>query len=123
MELLISMKGEQINKAYSPHFSVMYTPTAIGNMYFLAEIREDDPEKLGRIKELIPVLWVELCVSGEFKLETTGIGFIVKKKVDENSDYMEQWERWVRFSRSLYREVARAIGEKLPESFDAEEVL
>ncbi len=115
MDLLISMRGEPISKAYSPNFSVIYVPTATKNQYFIAEIRENDREKLKRIEGLIPMLEDEFSGNDNFVFERTRRGFKLMKKVDINREYMKEWEDWVRFSQSLFKEIAKAIGEKVPD--------
>jgi len=118
LDLLISSKGEEINKGLTPLFSVMYMPTALDNLFFIAEIRENDPEKLEKIRALLPLLRDEFCTDDRFVLEVTTTGFKLKKRFDKEKEYMEEWEKWVKFSHNLYRGLAKAIGEEVPESFD-----
>ncbi len=114
MDLRIWMKGEELNRTI-PRWNVMFMPGDATNRYFIVEIREVDSEKLRQIKELIPMVERGFCSAGEFILKTTRFGFMLKKKVDEDVEYLEAWEKWVKFSQALFTELAMAIGEEVPD--------
>ena len=38
-------------------------------------------------------------------MENYNNGIIVKKKVDESREYMDEWEEWVEFSNTLFEEL------------------
>jgi len=115
MKILISMKGERIAESSSSYFDLMHVPSATKNHYFITEIREGDDEKLARIRELMPMLRDEFGGDDDFIFEPTGMGFKLKKRVDEKEDYREGWDRWVKFSQSLFAEIATTIGEEVPD--------
>ncbi|MCI0453981.1 MAG: hypothetical protein L0Y68_03165 [Candidatus Dadabacteria bacterium] len=104
MDLLISMKAETILKGLELASNIMTMPTAQSLGYFISEFREGDSEKIELLKHYGKILEDRLDKS-IFKLELTSYGFILKKKVDEDIEYKEAWERWVEFSRALYNEL------------------
>jgi hypothetical protein len=110
MDLLISMKAETIERGFEPHWSIMSMPTAQSRGYFIAEFREADQEKLRLLKRYAGILEGKLD-GNNFKVELTSYGFMVKKRVDEDIEYMQAWERWVAFSRILYNELLEVIGD------------
>jgi hypothetical protein len=110
MDLLISMKAETIERAFEPNWSIMSMPTAQSRGYFIAEFREADREKLGLLKRYAEILVGKLD-GNNFRVELTSYGFIVKKRVDEDIEYMQAWEKWVVFSRMLYNELLGVIGD------------
>ncbi len=110
MDLLISMKAEPIQKGLEPSWKIMSMPTAQSEGYFIAEFREGDPEKIKLLKRYAEILRGKLDGS-IFKIEITSHGFMLKKKVDENIEYIEAWERWVIFSRALYNELLDVVGD------------
>ncbi len=93
--------------------NLMQMPTAQSEGYFIAEFREADEEKLKIIKKYAEILENKLKGNSDFLIEHTRFGFILKKRVDEDIEYMEAWERWVRFSRRLYKELLNTLGEDL----------
>lgn len=110
MDLLISMKAETIQKGLDLDCNIMLMPTAQSQGYFIAEFREADPENLRLLKQYGDILAGKLD-GNNFLVEATPFGFVLKKKVDENIDYMEAWEKWVVFSRILYDELMDIVGE------------
>ncbi|MER3445636.1 MAG: hypothetical protein C4291_01845 [Candidatus Dadabacteria bacterium] len=109
MDLLISMKAETIEKGFEPQWSIMSMPTAQSGGYFIAEFRESDRGKLDLLKRYAEILKDRLD-GNNFKIDLTSYGFMVKKRVDEDTPYMEAWERWVNFSRMIYNELLDVIG-------------
>ncbi len=110
MDLLISMKAEPILKGLELDSNIMMMPTAQSGGFFIAEFRESDAEKLKLIKRYAEMLEVKLD-GNIFQIELTSYGFKLKKKVDEDIEYMEAWERWVVFSRTLYNELLDVVGD------------
>lgn len=109
MDLLISMKAETILKGLELSANIMMMPTAQSQGYFIAEYREGDSEKINLLKRYVEMLEDKLD-KNIFQIELTSHGFKLKKKVDEDIEYMEAWERWVVFSRALYNELLDVIG-------------
>jgi len=111
MDLLISMKAETILKGLYIDCNLMQMPTAQSEGYFIAEFREAEEEKLKIIKKYAEILENKLKENNNFLIEHTHFGFILKKRVDKNMEYIEAWERWVKFSRKLYEELSNTLGE------------
>ena len=109
MDLLISMKAEPILKGLELNSNIMTMPTAQSGGYFIAEFREGDPEKVKLLKRYVEILKDKLD-GRSFQIEPTSHGFMLKKKVDEDIQYTEAWERWVVFSRTLYNELLDVVG-------------
>ncbi len=110
MDLLISMKAEPIQKGLEPNWHIMSMPTAQSKGYFIAEFREGGKEKLKLLKRYVEILKDRLD-KNNFIIELTSLGFILKKKIDEDTPYMEAWEKWVIFSRMLYNELLDVVGD------------
>ncbi len=110
MDLLISMKAEPVDKGLEPYWKTMFMPTAQSSGYFIAEFREGDTEKIKLLMLYVDILRGKLD-SNNFLIEITSFGFLLKKRVDENLDYIEAWEKWVVFSRMLYDELIDVIGD------------
>ncbi len=110
MDLLISMKAETIERGFEPNWSIMSMPTAQSMGYFIAEFREADQEKLKLLRRYAEILEDKLD-GNNFKIELTSYGFKVKKRVDDDIEYREAWEKWVAFSRVLYNELLEIIGD------------
>jgi hypothetical protein len=104
MDLLISMKAEPIEKGLEPRWSTMSTPAAQTGGYFMAEFREGDQEKLRLLIMYAEILRSKLD-GEEFQIELTQFGFILKKKVDQDVEYIKAWDSWVEFSRSIYEKL------------------
>lgn len=110
MDLLISMKAETIERGFEPTWSIMSMPTAQTRGYFIAEFREADREKLELLKRYVEILEGKLD-GNNFRIELSSYGFTVKKRVDEDIEYIQAWEKWVAFSRMLYNELLEVIGD------------
>jgi hypothetical protein len=104
MDLLISMKAETILKGLELASNIMMMPTAQSQGYFIAEFREGDSEKVRVLIHYGKMLEDKLD-KNIFQIELSSYGFKLKKKVDDDIEYMEAWERWVEFSRALYNEL------------------
>ncbi len=111
MDILISMKAETIQKGLYMNCNIMQMPTAQTRPYFIMELREDDKGKLKLIKQYAEILQNKFYGDEQFLIEHTNIGIILKKRVDEDVDYMEAWDNWVAFSRNVYEELAQIVGE------------
>ncbi len=112
MELLISMKADTINKGiYFKESNIMQMPTAQSAGVFIAEFREGNEEKLKLLQRYVDILQKKLDGDQEYYLEPTPIGFKLCKKVEEDVEYMEAWEEWVKFSRNLLRELKEIVDE------------
>ncbi|HWP92765.1 MAG TPA: hypothetical protein VNN20_11295 [Thermodesulfobacteriota bacterium] len=109
MDLLISMKAETILKGLELGCNIMQMPTAQTGGYFIAEIREADEDKLKLLQDYAKILEDKLTGNSEFRVEHTRFGFILKKRVDQDIEYSEAWEKWVGFSRHLYEELSDFI--------------
>lgn len=113
MELFISMKAETINKGiYFSESNIMQMPTAQSQGYFVAEFREGDEDKLKLLNRYVDILQKKLEGDQEYFLQPTSIGFKLYQKVHEDVEYMEAWERWVKFSRNLLRELKEFVEEQ-----------
>lgn len=104
MEILISMKADDMNRTRFRNLQ-MDMPATQTNGYFIAEIRDSDREKIEMLKKYGEILLKKLNTRRNFAIEYTDIGFKLKKQVDNEKDYMEEWESWVEFSRELYNEL------------------
>ena len=111
MDLLISMKAETILKSLEYGPGMMRTPTAQSKPYFIAEFREDQDDKLKLLRDYAEILKKKFDRDKEFLIEHTNIGIILKKKVDENIEYMDAWDGWVAFTRNLYEDLLNFVGE------------
>ena len=111
MDLLISMKAEPIEKGLEPMCNLMTMPTAQSKGYFIAEFREAEPEKLKFLQQLATALNTEMSGDNDVVIETTPLGFKVKKPVGKDNDYMKAWEKWVSFSRLMYDKLTNIIKE------------
>ena len=111
MEILISMKADNLNKTVYQNLQ-MDLPSTQTNGYFIAEIREGEKDKLILLKRYAELLEIKLKEIGEFSLEDTILGFKIKRKVNYDNEYMDEWEGWVKFSRELYEELEQFIDEQ-----------
>ena len=112
MEVLISMKAEYLNKSiYFEQGSFMQMPTARTGETFVAEFREGDNEKLELLNRYVEILENKLNKDDEFQIEHTNYGFKLLKPVDQNKDYMEEWDEWEVFTRRLLNELKQVVGD------------
>ncbi len=113
MEVLISMKAEYINKGiYFEKSSFMQMPTAQTAEKFIAEFREGDNEKLKLLNRYVEILENKLNKDDEFQIEHTNYGFKLLRPVDQNKDYIEEWDKWVVFASTLLKELKQVVGEE-----------
>ncbi|MGB2692878.1 MAG: hypothetical protein WBB48_05465 [Thermodesulfobacteriota bacterium] len=116
MDLLISMQAEILNKGiYFESCTVMQMPTARTEEVFVAEFREGDTVKLKLLKRYVEILENKLTKDHGFKIENTNYGFKLLRPVDQNKDYMEDWEEWVVFTRQILIELKHVVGEEIQE--------
>ncbi len=121
MDLFISMKAETIQEHLFIKCNMMQMPTAQTNPYFIAEIREDDPDKLDLLFKYEGLLKNKLLNDDDYIIEHTNIGFKIKKKVDESKDYMQEWEKWANLSSMIFKELKRVVDEDEDDDDDEEE--
>lgn len=89
IDLFISMKAETIQEHLFIKCNMMQMPTAQTNPFFIAEFREDEPDKLELLFKFEDLLRNKLINDNGYIIERTDIGIKIKKKVDEKKDYME----------------------------------
>jgi len=111
MDLFISMKAQTILKGLYIDCNLMQMPTAQTEPFFIAEFREDREEQLKLLTNYARILQEKFDGDQDFLIEVTHLGFMIKKKVDENLEYMDEWENWVSFSRKLYEELIDVVGD------------
>ncbi|MGH7902000.1 MAG: hypothetical protein ACRENZ_09715 [Thermodesulfobacteriota bacterium] len=111
MDLFISMKAQTILKGLYIDCNLMQMPTAQTEPFFIAEFREDREDQLELLTNYAKILQEKFDGDQDFLIEFTQLGFIIKKKVDENLEYMDEWENWVSFSRKLYEELIDVVGD------------
>ncbi len=109
MDLFISMKAETIQERLFIKCNIMQMPTAQTNPYFIAEIREDDVNKLELLYKYDNLLREKLDGEEEYILERTNIGIKIKQKVDETKDYMEEWDKWTKFSYMIFAQLKKVV--------------
>ncbi len=112
MEILISMKADNMRRTKFRNLQMDMPDTQI-NGHFIAEIREAELDKIDLLKKYGEILLKKLNSKRNYAIEYTEHGFKLKKMVDYDKDYMEEWDGWVEFSRELY--------EQLKEFFEEEE--
>ncbi len=112
MEILISMKADDMRRTKFRNLQMDMPDTQI-NGHFIAEIREAEPDKIDLLKKYGEILLKKLNSKRNYAIEYTEHGFKLKRMVDYDKDYMEEWDGWVEFSRELY--------EQLKEFFEEEE--
>lgn len=104
MEILISMKPEG-NKSHI--FDNPYMNSACSNteQYFIAEIRDSDNHKIELLQKYANILLDKFYEAGNYSVENTQLGFRLKRKVNTNNNYTEEWDGWVKFSTLLHKEL------------------
>ena len=112
MEILISMKADDMRRTKFKNLQMDMPDTQI-NGHFIAEIREAEIEKIVLLKRYGEILLKKLNTKHNYSIEYTELGFKLKRQVDYDKDYMEEWDEWVEFSHELY--------EQLEEFFEEEE--
>lgn len=111
IDLFISMKAETIQEHLYIKCNMMQMPTAQTNPFFIAEIREDQAEKLEMLFRYEDLLRTKLIKDKKYIIERTDIGIKIKKKVDENKDYMEEWYEWTEFSEMIFKQLKKVLEE------------
>ena len=96
-------EAENINPTMFKHVT-MDMPSPQNNGYFIANTggrrrKNTDPSQI-----LLQYLRKNSRKSGIFLWKKFNNGIIVKKKVDESRNYMDEWEEWVEFSNALLEE-------------------
>ncbi len=90
---------------------MMQMPTAQTNPFFIAEIREDEPDKLEILYKYEDLLRDKFINDDKYIIERTNIGIKIKKKVDETKDYMDEWNEWTEFSNMIYKQLKEVLEE------------
>jgi len=111
IDLFISMKAETIQEHLFMKANMMQMPTAQTNPFFIAEIREDEPERLELLFKYEDLLRTKLLNDEKYIIERTSIGIKIKKKVDETKDYMDEWYEWTEFSTMIYKQLKQVLEE------------
>ncbi len=111
IDLFISMKAETIQEHLFIKCNMMQMPTAQTNPFFIAEIREDEPEKLQILFRYEDLLRNKLINDYRYTIERTDIGIKIKRKVDEKKDYMEEWNEWTEFSNMIFKQLKEVLEE------------
>jgi hypothetical protein len=104
MEILISMKADDMRRTKFRNLQ-MGMPAVHINGHFISEIREAELDKIDLLKKYGEILLKKLNSKRNFAIEYTEHGFKLKKQVDYDKDYMEEWDGWVEFSRELYEQL------------------
>jgi len=112
MEILISMKADDMRRTKFKNLQMDMPDTQI-NGHFIAELREAETEKIVLLKRYGEILLKKLNIKHNYAIDYTKHGFKLKRQVDYDKDYMEEWDEWVVFSHELY--------EQLEEFFEEEE--
>ncbi|HSG31652.1 MAG TPA: hypothetical protein VLB82_08915 [Thermodesulfobacteriota bacterium] len=112
IDLFISMKAETIQEHLFIKCNMMQMPTAQTNPFFIAEFREDEPDKLELLFKFEDLLRNKLINDNGYIIERTDIGIKIKKKVDEKKDYMEEWNEWTEFSNMIFNQLKEVLEEE-----------
>lgn len=104
MEILISMKGVNEGK-YVYRNPYMNDAFSQSNGYFIAEIREADRDKVRVLHKYGIILLRKLREKGNYSIEETSFGFKLMRKVNEEKNYIDDWDEWAAFSEMLHREL------------------
>ncbi len=102
MELLISMKAEDINTTVFHAVTMMDMPSDQRNGYFIMEIRDMDPETVSFLHEYARRLKKRFGDSKEYIIENSKSGFKIKCKVDETKPYKQEWKNWADFAKEMH---------------------
>ncbi len=109
MELLISMKAEDINTTVFQQGSMMDMPSDQRNGYFIMEIRDMKPEKIVLLHEYAKKLQKTFEGSEEYIIETSKTGFKIKNKVDETKPYKKEWNKWAEFAKEMHDKLEKFV--------------
>ncbi|MCY3973607.1 MAG: hypothetical protein OXF52_05350 [Candidatus Dadabacteria bacterium] len=109
MELLISMKAENINKTMFHQGSMMDMPSDQANPYFVMEIRDMNPEKISILHEYAGKLQEAFEGDGEYIIEETETGLKIRNKVDETKPYKKEWDKWARFAKKMHDKLEKFV--------------
>lgn len=106
MELLISMKAEDINTTVFHKVTMMDMPSDQKNGHFIMEIRDMNPETVKMLQEYARRLMETFAGSEEYAIEISKNGFKIKKKVGETEPYKDQWQKWADFAKEMHHKLA-----------------
>ena len=120
MELLISMKAEDINTTVFKQGSMMDMPSDQKNGYFIMEIRDMNPEKVRILHEYAEKLQEVFKDSEEYIIETSETGLKIRNRVDEAKPYKKEWDKW---KEKLTPKNLSLVQKWMPGETDAKEIL
>ena len=104
MEIFIYMKSpNEDGKLFENPY--MNNATSSSNVHFIAEIRESGKEKIYLLHDYAHILLKKLNTDGSYSIESTKLGFKLKKKITVDDDYNSKWDSWVEFSKVLHEEL------------------
>ncbi|QMU56211.1 MAG: hypothetical protein GKS04_03400 [Candidatus Mycalebacterium zealandia] len=109
MELLISMKAEDINTTVFKQGTMMDMPSDQENGYFIMEIRDMNPEKVRILHEYAEKLQEVFEESEEYIIETSETGMKIKNKVDETKPYKKEWDKWADFAKRMHDKLEKYV--------------
>lgn len=110
MDMFISISDLPDKGSLIHHYDNPYMPKSVNNPYYIVEIHEPDREILNRIRQLLPLIEKQFGKSDEYLLEATSTGFKFKKRISHALYNQDSWDSWNDFSKSLYNEIAKAVG-------------
>ncbi|MGI9559062.1 MAG: hypothetical protein ACR2NQ_05320 [Thermodesulfobacteriota bacterium] len=102
MELLISMKAEDINTTVFHQGSMMDMPSDQKNGHFIMEIRDMSPEKVKILHEYAEKLQETFKDDDDYVIEKSETGFKIKNRVDDTKPYKKEWSKWAAFAKKMH---------------------
>ena len=104
MEILISMmSSNEDGKIFENPY--MNNASSSSNVNLIAEIRESEKDKIHLLLDYAHILLTKLNTEGNYSIETTKLGFKLKKQIKVDDNYHSNWESWVEFSKVLHEEL------------------
>lgn len=107
MELLISMKAEDINTTVFHKVTMMDMPSDQRNGHFIMEIRDMDAETVEALHEYARRLKKVFGGSDEYLIDLSKSGFKIRKKVDETKPYRDEWRKWADFAKEMHERLEK----------------
>lgn len=109
MELLISMKAEDINRTVFHQGTMMDMPSDQTNGYFIMEIRDMNAEKIAILHEYAKKLQEAFADDANYTIEETETGLKIRNKVDEAKPYKKEWDNWARFAKKMHDKLEKFV--------------
>lgn len=75
------------------------------NRYFIAEIRDSQKKKIDLLRKFSHILLKKLNDPITYSVEDTELGFKLLRKVNNNKNYTDDWDDWVKFSEQLHEDL------------------